>query len=173
MVALNFDANLYEPNQTFSPLPAGEYKVCVTGTKMDTKGTGISIGFDVIDGEHQGRKVWQWLGFMHPNPNLVDMAQKNLSSICRAVNKMLVVDSDDLVGSSLMVSVKIQPKDPSRNDVVGHAPLPGFDQPMAAPQWHLSSHQQRWSRSSHPQRRRGDDLPQSRKDIAKKHVKVS
>jgi hypothetical protein len=134
MVALNFDANNYEPTMSYDALPAGDYKVAVTSTALSSQGTGINVGFDIVEGEHTGRKIFQWLGLMHTKPSLVELGQQNLSSICRAVNKMTVSDTDELLGAQLIVKVKIQKKDPTRNEVIGHSPIPGFEAATPAPQ---------------------------------------
>lgn len=129
MVAIQFNANEHEATQSYDPVPAGEYKVCITETRMDKNNTGITVFYDIIDGDHTGRKLFQWLGFWHSNTNYIEMANRRLSSLCRAVNKMTVSDTDELVGSQLMVKVRIQKKDPSQNDVTGHSAVPGFEQP--------------------------------------------
>lgn len=131
MAELNFNAENVDPGQTdFAPLPPGEYPVIITGSEMraNNAGTGqyLWLEMDIIDGEHQGRKLWDRLSLEHTNPQTVEIAQQRLSQICHAVGVMAVSDSQELHDKPMFVRVKVKPatdKYEASNDVKGYKPL--------------------------------------------------
>jgi len=110
MAHLNgFNAHEVEPNVGFDPIPAGKYLAIITNSEMKpTKaGTGeyLELEFEVIEGSHKGRKLWDRLTLKHPNSLTVQIAKGTLSSICRAVGVMKPNDSVELHNLPLEVSV--------------------------------------------------------------------
>lgn len=123
-----FDAEQVEPQQSMEPLPAGWYKCVITDseekpTKAQT-GSYLQMTLEVIEGDHTGRKVFERLNLNNPNATAVEIAQRTLSSICRAVRVMTPRNSTDLHDKPLMVKVKVKPGDgqygPS-NDIAEYA----------------------------------------------------
>ena len=108
----NFNANEIEPSVAFEPIPAGKYIAAVTASEMKPtkKGDGsyLELEFTVIEGEYQGRKVWDRLCISHPNSQTVKIAQGNLSAICRAVGVMQPKDSVELHNLPLQITVKLK-----------------------------------------------------------------
>ena len=105
-----FDARTVEPNDgDFTPIPEGWYTVRITHTEQKTNkgGTGshLAITFEVIGGEHEGRRVRDLLNLDNPNPNTVNIARGQLSAICRAIGVMTPDSSEDLHGIPLIVRV--------------------------------------------------------------------
>ena len=92
MVELNFSADAIEPLGVFDVLPVGEYVVVVSETDMKDASTGkgryLQIVFTVIDGEYKGRKIWDRLNIDNESTTAQEIAQRALSSICRAVKVM-------------------------------------------------------------------------------------
>jgi len=78
--------------------------------KPTKKGDGsyLELEFTVIEGEYQGRKVWDRLCISHPNSQTVKIAQGNLSAICRAVGVMQPKDSVELHNLPLQITVKLK-----------------------------------------------------------------
>jgi hypothetical protein len=110
-----FDANTVEPNQPLEPIPAGWYKAVITAseekpTKAQT-GSYLQMTVEIIEGEYSGRKVTERLNLNNPNSTAVDIAQRTLSAICRAVGVMTPRDSSDLHDKPFMVQVKVKPGD--------------------------------------------------------------
>ena len=108
-----FDANTVEPNTSFEPLPADWYTCVITSseekpTKAQT-GSYLQLNLQVVDGPHQGRTVFERLNLNNPNAVAVDIAQKTLSSICRAVGVMTPRESSELHDKPMSVKVKIEP----------------------------------------------------------------
>jgi len=146
-----FDANTVEPNATYEPIPAGWYKAVFSQseekpTKAQT-GSYLQLTAEIIEGEYQGRKLIERLNLNNPNSTAVEIAQRTLSAICRAIGVMTPRDSTDLHDKPFMVKVKVKPGDgnygPS-NEIAGYeatnggsaAPTPAQAAPAAStPPW--------------------------------------
>lgn len=138
MVQLAFDATQVAPQESFDPIPAGTYNVIIEDTEMrDTRsGTGqyLLITMSVLDGPHAGRKLWDRLNLINPNPTAVEIANRQLSAICHAVGRPQIADSVDLHNKPLAVKVKISQRegyDPS-NEVSGYKQAAGGTSPAVA-----------------------------------------
>lgn len=110
---LNFNANDVEPSAPREPIPAGWYKMVIVNseekpTKAQT-GSYLKMEVEVIEGEHQGRKVFPMLNLNNPNSTAVEIAQRELSSICRATGVMTPRNSQDLHDKPFMGKVKVTP----------------------------------------------------------------
>jgi hypothetical protein len=104
------------------------------------------LELDVLEGPHQGRKIWDQLNLVNPNQQTVEIAQRTLSAICHATGKLQVNDSVDLhlVPMSIQVGVK-PPKDgysekntirylvPDKTAPAAHQPAPATPQSAAPP----------------------------------------
>jgi len=117
MVDLNgFNAANVEPNVGFTPIPDATYKMTITASenKPTRSGNGsyLKLELTVADGEYQGRKVFTNLNLDNPNPQAVEIAQGDLSAICRAVGVMAPRDSVELHNLPLMCKVIVE----ARND---------------------------------------------------------
>lgn len=139
-----FDASNIEPTTEFDPLPAGKYVAEVTASEMrsNSKGTGeyLWLEFTVLDGPFATRKVWAQLNLINPSQQAVEIAQRELSALCRAVGKLRVQDSIELHGIPLEINVKIK-NDAEygvSNMIRGYAEIGGEKSaatPSAKPQW--------------------------------------
>ncbi len=134
MAIINFDANEFEPYSDFATLPIGEYIAVIAASEMkETKsGSGqyLELVFDIIEGEHTGRKLWERLNLVNTNVMTQEIAQKTLSSICRAINVMNPKMSEELHDIPVCVKVGIQPaKDgyDERNVIKGYKPATTTD----------------------------------------------
>ena len=125
-----FDSNQHEDMANFEPIPAGEYVVQVTDSDIkDTKdGTGkyIKLEMTVLKGEFKGRKIWNNLNIINKNPVAVEIAQKELATICRAVGKSVIQDTQELHGKPFIMKVRIVPAKgqyPPSNAPTGYSPM--------------------------------------------------
>ena len=114
MTKLNFNAEDVEPLGSFEPLPIGEYTVVISASEMkETKnkeGQYLQLVYDVVDdGEYRGRKVFDRLNLVNKNATAQEIAQRALSSICRAVGVMHPKDSDELHDKPFTVKIGIRP----------------------------------------------------------------
>lgn len=108
-----FNAENVEPNAPRDPIPAGWYKAIIEATEEKPTraqtGSYLQLTIQVIEGEHAGRKITDRLNLNNPNATAVEIAQRTLSSICRAVGVMTPRDSADLMDKPMMVKVKVKP----------------------------------------------------------------
>lgn len=128
MANLNFDASQIETN-SYDPLPDGWYPVTIVEADMVPTKDGtteyLKLCFDVTGADYAGRKVWDRLNINHQNQTPREIAQRNLASICKAIGLIQVRDTDQLVGTSLMVKVRAVPADDrfdARNEIRGYKP---------------------------------------------------
>ena len=117
-----------ETQEDRSPIPAGDYMMHLV--KSEFKPTKAKTGhylacqFKVLEGDYKGRVVFTNLNLDNPNPVAVEIANKELNSICSACGKEGVEDSDELLNIPLVVSVKVTPGDanwPPSNEITGYA----------------------------------------------------
>ncbi|TVQ34161.1 MAG: DUF669 domain-containing protein [Phycisphaeraceae bacterium] len=152
MANLNgFNANEVDPNVGFEPLPAGKYLCTIVDSDMKQTRNGageyLLFEFQVIDGPHMGRKLWDRLTIKHPNQTTVKIARGMLSALCRAVGVMAPKDSVELHSLPLVVSVglkkrqdtgeltnvvKAYSKRDAGNTVVGAAAAAPHDSPASS-----------------------------------------
>lgn len=113
MAELNFNAKEVAPSEGFEPIPPGRYNVMITDSEMkETKaGTGsyLKLTFRVEDEQYKGRLIWSNLNLDNPNPKAVEIAQRDLSAICRACGLDMIEDSVELHGITISGQVKIRP----------------------------------------------------------------
>jgi hypothetical protein len=113
MTELNFDANTVDPISSFDPLPVGDYLVVITSSELkDTKqktGKYLQLTYDVVDGEYKNRKIFDRLNIMNPSEDAQSIAQRALSSICRAVGVMHPKQSEELHDKPFVVKLGIRP----------------------------------------------------------------
>jgi len=108
-----FNAEEVEPQGSFEPIPAGWYTAMITSSEMKPTKNGsgeyLQLRIDVIEGEHENRVLFDRLNLNNPNQTAVEIAQRQLSAICRAVGVMQPQDSADLHDKPLRVKVSIRP----------------------------------------------------------------
>lgn len=109
----NFDASKVDPNAGFEPIPAGEYVVMITDSAMmptrAQDGEYLKLTFKVLEGPYAGRLIWSNLNLVNKNEKAVEIANKELSGICHAVDVMNPEDSQELHGIPMRGKVKIKP----------------------------------------------------------------
>lgn len=125
-----FNAEEVEPDTGFDPMPAGWYSAMITDSEMKTTKNGagqyLQLRLDIIDGEHKGRVLFDRLNLINQNQTAVDIAQRTLSAICRAVGIMQPKDSSDLHDKPIRVKVSVRPAQggyEATNEVKGYQPL--------------------------------------------------
>lgn len=104
-----FDAQTVEPNDSFDPIPNGDYLCIITTSEMKPTKAGdgayLELELQVIEGPYQGRKLWDRLNLNNANDTTVKIAKGTLSAICRAVGVLQPKDSCELHDLPLMVKV--------------------------------------------------------------------
>ncbi len=108
-----FNALEIEPSATFQPMPAGWYKCVITeaveGINKAGTGSYLKLSIEVIDGDHTGRNVFEYLNLKHEKEVAVQIAQQALSAICRAIGVNSPKDSAELCDKPLMVKMAVTP----------------------------------------------------------------
>jgi len=148
MVQLNFDARQHAPLDN-DPLPEGWYNFIIDESNAVPTKDGnpnhlrLVLRFSVMDGPHQGRKVFNGLNIRHTNVQTMEIANRELSAICAAVNLPYVQDTQQLHNIPMKGRVKIR-KDPTgqyddQAEIKSYKPInfvppvaPGFVQQGAA-----------------------------------------
>lgn len=96
----HFNAAEVAPQQDYTPVPTGEYiaQIIDSDMKPTKRGDGqyLELTYEILDGEQKGRRVWVRLNLDNPNAKAVEIAQRQLSSICHAVETLNVTDSQQL-----------------------------------------------------------------------------
>jgi len=136
-----FDSGQYEDMQSgFDPMPAGVYKAIVFESSLEKvkapkTGKYIKLKSKIIEGEFKGRFVWTNLNIVNPNPVAVEIAQKELATLCRACGKGVIQDTAVLHGIPINMKIKIKPAKgdfPAGNEPVGYTSLSAISQGDAA-----------------------------------------
>jgi len=113
MASLNgFDASQVPEQMEFTALPEGQYVVIATASEMkptkNGQGQFLQFTFEVMDGPCKGRKVWARLNLVNSNQTAVDIAQRELGAICRAVGIIKPNDSAELHNRPLLITVAVE-----------------------------------------------------------------
>lgn len=134
-----FNAENVEPQGNMEPVPAGWYNCMITESEMKPtksgQGSYLQLRLDIIDGEHEGRVLFDRLNLDNPNQTAVEIAQRTLSAICRAVGVMQPQDSTDLHDKPLRVKAAVRPAGngyDASNDVKGYEAANGATPKPAA-----------------------------------------
>lgn len=105
----------------FTPLPDGKYIVVVESAEIKPTRAGdgrmLKLQLGVTGPTHQGRKLFDNLLLAHPKPVVVEIAQERFASICTALGKPAISDTQELVGAEMMARVKAKG---DSNDVLGY-----------------------------------------------------
>lgn len=150
MATLNFDATTVEPSSGKDPIPAGKYVAAIVTSQMKPTKNGagqyLECEYQVLDGDHKGRRLWSRHNLQHPNAQTVQIARGELSAICRAIGIMTPKDSAELHNLPLTVTVKVKKRDDngeltneisawSRKDAAAGAPQQATPAGGATPPW--------------------------------------
>lgn len=134
-----FDASVVEPTKSLDPLPNGKYVAAlIDSEERPTKaGTGsfLMLTFEILDGGHKGRRVWARLNLNNPSAKAVEMAQAELSAICRAVGVLSPNDSVDLHNLPMIIDVRCRKRADTgelSNEIVAYEPRPTAAAPAPA-----------------------------------------
>ena len=110
-----FDAQTVEPNDSFDPIPNGDYLCIITTSEMKPTKAGdgayLELELQVLEGPYQGRKLWDRLNLNNDNETTVKIARGTLSAICRAVGVLQPADSCELHDLPLVAKVVCKKRD--------------------------------------------------------------
>lgn len=121
-----FNAANIEPAAPRGTLPAGKYKCVITASEEKPTramtGTKLALTMQVIEGPHQGAYLYDNLNVNNPSATAQEIAQRQLSAICRAVGVYTPKESSDLHNKPLMVTVKVENSEQygAQNKIAGY-----------------------------------------------------
>ncbi len=128
MATLAFNATTVEPIASRELIPAGRYVAMITSSTMKPtrQGTGqfLELEYTLLEGEHHNRKVWSRHNLHHPKAQTVEIARRELASVCRAVGVMQLGDSVELHQKPLTIVIGVRPRSDTgepANEVTGWA----------------------------------------------------
>lgn len=123
-----FNAAEVEPGN-FDVLPAGNYTAMIDLSELrptkDGRGQYLYLELLIVEGQYEGRRLFDRLNLENPSEKAVEIAKRTLSSICRAVGVMTPKDSSELHDRPLMVRVVVKPASDqyaASNEIKGYAP---------------------------------------------------
>jgi hypothetical protein len=113
-------------DRSYDLIPEGWYNATITKAELNnTKaGTGqkIDMRYDIVGPTHQGRVVFGTVNVRNQSQKAEEIGRQQLGEIMRAVGLAKINDSDELIGGSICVRVKIRPAEngyDARNEVGG------------------------------------------------------
>ena len=126
-----FNAGSTPPMDDFSPIPDGEYRALITESKVkETKAhdgaSFLEFTWELLDEPYRKRKQWTRLNLWNQNQQAVEIAQKELSSICRAVGVMTPNDSEELHGIPCVLRIGTERRSDTgdlTNRIRGYKPI--------------------------------------------------
>jgi len=108
-----FDATNVDTTDQFDVIDPGDYTVQVVQSeiRVTKAGTGqyIWLELDILDGQYQGRKLWDNVNIINPNPKAQQIGEKILAQICKACNLGGVTDSEQFHFKPMTAKVTVQP----------------------------------------------------------------
>lgn len=134
----NFNPNAHEPSdpdrigEVFS---AGWYQMQIVESELkETKSGGhmIVLEFEMVEAVHpdlKGRKMWTNLNLWNPNQQAVEIAQRDLSAICKAMGHTEEV-GETTVLHNRAIAVKARIK-PAKGDFEARNEPTGYDSVVA------------------------------------------
>lgn len=136
-LGMTFDATTVDPTSEWKPIPAGEYVVQAVASEMkytkDGNGQYLELEFQIMEGDQQGRSHIERLNLHNNNQQTVDIAQRTLSSICHALGKMTVNDSDELHFQPMTAVIRVSPRKNEPSKLENKVFYKALEQKAAAP----------------------------------------
>jgi hypothetical protein len=122
-----FNAEEIEVSTSYDAIPPGWYPAVITESEMrETRaGTGqyLALTLELVDCAYAGRRVWTNLNLHNPNPKAVEIAHRDLASICRAIGMMQPGKSENMHFKKFEVKLAIQRDNADRNECKGYRAL--------------------------------------------------
>lgn len=114
-----FDATQVQPQEAFAVIPAGKYKAQIVASEIratnDGAGQYLWFEIEILEGDCQGRKLWDRLNLWNNNTQAVEIAQRTLSAMCHATGQLHVEDSEALHFKPMLVTVRVRPAGPGKD----------------------------------------------------------
>lgn len=110
----NFDARNVQPSGGGVEMwPTGWYPVVIQSVEpkpVQSGGSRLALQVEAIDGPFRGKKNYISLNIQHSNPQVIEIAYKQLSAICWVVGLPVIQDTQQLVGRPFLAYAKVGEK---------------------------------------------------------------
>lgn len=124
-----FNAKENEKMGGFDPVPAGWYIAEVVKSEMKNTaaktGKYLNLQWKITQGEYKGRMFFTLMNLVNKNPIAVEIAQKELASVCEAMEIDELEDSVELHDIEIGVRLSVKAGDanwPPKNEAKGYKP---------------------------------------------------
>jgi hypothetical protein len=111
MAQIQFNAAVVDPFGDRTPVPAGNYRVVLkqSGIEVPKSGQGkmVQLQMSVVEGEQQGKVIFQNINYLSPNPTAQQIGQSKLSSLCHVCGVLQLQDTQQLHGIPFRVQVSV------------------------------------------------------------------
>lgn len=134
----SFDASeVPAAERSFELLPAGWYSATITGAEVRAtkNGTGSYLRVEFTVADPAGRKVWSNYNVRNANSAAETIGRQQLAELLRAIGKPRLGDTDELLGSTVSIKVKVREAAngyDASNEVAGSKALDGAAPPAPA-----------------------------------------
>ena len=117
MAKFNFDpteveASTYSSDQSYEIMPDGEYKLAGVDAEekqtQKTNGSYLNAKFEVVDGPHAGRFIWQNFNIVNPNETAQRIGRQELVAWATACGKATADDTDKLLGKIFSAKIGVE-----------------------------------------------------------------
>jgi hypothetical protein len=126
---LNIDTTNGEViSREFDLIPSGWYQAQIIEHRLENVGNGLQAQFtwEILEGDHAKRRVWQREWASHPNPKAAEIGERMLRTLGRACGVSRVTSTDDLAFKPVEIRVGMTKKEDGyeqRNEVKSARPI--------------------------------------------------
>lgn len=114
----------------FAPIPAGWYLAEIFKSEVkntnDNTGKYISLGFKILDGDHEGRYIYTNINIVNKSDTAVKIGRSDLKKICIACEiEGDLEDTEDLHNIPMNIKVSVKPETPqwpAKNEIKDYKP---------------------------------------------------
>lgn len=153
MLPGSFNSEEHDDMDSYDIIPEGEYVAMIdestikptkkaleeAGNNADLplenySGLRLNLRFKIMGGDYDGKYIFNGLNIKNPNPVAVEISQKELATICRAVGKVSIQDSAELHNTPMSIKVKVKPATAqyeAQNAIKSYEPFKGGSIPPA------------------------------------------
>ena len=108
-----FDPDSVEPRESIEPVPAGEYVAEIIESDVvdlkSGKGRGVKLTLKIVEGQLEGRRIWDQINYRHENEVAQKIGQQTLAELCSACGiRGPLEDTEHLHGNPIRVRVAIE-----------------------------------------------------------------
>jgi hypothetical protein len=100
------------PQDEFEPIPAGDYLAQIVDSEIAPTKSGsgqmLKLTYEILQGELEGRRVWDRLNIVNANADAQRIAQQQLKKLCDALGTGAISDSEELHFRPVIIHVAIR-----------------------------------------------------------------